>query len=78
MAIKGGTILFAGKMTEAILYRGENTKTINLNGRVMLPGFIDPHVHMAFTMFRHWTDLGPFVNKDLNAAKERAIQAVEK
>lgn len=37
----------------------------------MLPGFIDPHVHMCFSMLDHWQDFGPFVNKDMNQIKEK-------
>lgn len=50
---------------------------VDLHGRTMLPGFIDPHVHMCFTMFRHWTDLSPFINKDLKEVKERLVKAIE-
>jgi imidazolonepropionase-like amidohydrolase len=30
----------------------------------MLPGFIDPHVHMIFAAIDHWVDLGPYKNKN--------------
>lgn len=69
VAIKGEDIVFAGKMVNALIYKGEKTKIIDLKGRTMLPGFIDPHVHMTFTMFRHWLDLSPFENNHLNEVK---------
>jgi predicted amidohydrolase YtcJ len=47
------------------------TKIVDLQGRVMFPGFVDPHVHMCFTMFRHWLDLSPFVNDNMDAVKKR-------
>lgn len=77
MAIKGSEILAAGKLADAIVFRGEKTCMVDLHGQTMLPGFIDPHVHMCFTMFRHWTDLGPFINKDFKEVKERLVKAIE-
>lgn len=77
VAIKGQDILFAGKMAEAIIYKGEKTKVIDLKGRTMLPGFIDPHVHMCFTMFKHWLDLSPFTNKNLQEVKEKLGRRIE-
>lgn len=56
-------------MADALIYKGANTKITDLRGRVMLPGFVDPHVHMCFTMFRHWIDLSPFINKSVNEIK---------
>jgi len=38
---------------------------IDLEKRVILPGFIDPHIHMTFTMIDGWLDLGPFVNSNM-------------
>lgn len=43
----------------------EDTQVIDLEGKTLLPGFIDPHVHMYFTMMEDWLDLGPFTNKNM-------------
>jgi predicted amidohydrolase YtcJ len=56
-------------MADALVYKGANTKIVDLKGRTMLPGFIDPHIHMCFTMFRHWLDMSPFVNADMEQIK---------
>lgn len=76
VAVKAGNIIFAGSKEDALIYQKENTKEIDLNGKVMFPGFIDPHIHMLFTMLKHWVDLGPFVNKDLNDVKKRILTAI--
>lgn len=39
----------------------------------MLPGFIDPHVHMTFCMLDRWLDLGPFTNKSAEDARDHLI-----
>ena len=43
---------------EMALYVGKDTKVIDLNGRTMLPGFIDPHCHFGLT--------GVFLNQKVN------------
>lgn len=65
IAIRGQEIIFVGNATDALTFKGENTVIIDLNGSVLLPGFIDPHVHMTLTMVQHWVDLGPFINANM-------------
>jgi predicted amidohydrolase YtcJ len=45
MAIKGDTILALGSNQEIKKYQGENTRVIDAGGKLVLPGFIDSHVH---------------------------------
>jgi len=46
LAIGGDQIIAAGTNTDVESMRGKNTRTIDLKGRVVLPGFIDTHVHL--------------------------------
>src|SRR5678810_1271260 len=43
IAIKGNEILYVGNDYES--YRGSNTETIDLGGKLILPGLIDNHTH---------------------------------
>jgi len=43
IAIKGNEIVYVGKDYQ--LFNGSNTEMIDLNGKLMLPGFIDNHTH---------------------------------
>lgn len=45
MSVKDGTIVFAGSLDEALQAKGDNTRVINLQGKTLLPGFIDAHSH---------------------------------
>jgi len=45
IAVKGTEILYVGTDAEASEFIGENTKVIDLEGRSLVPGFIDSHVH---------------------------------
>ncbi|SHF64044.1 amidohydrolase [Chryseobacterium vrystaatense] len=47
VALKNGKILFAGTQSEANHYTDDKTKIINLEGKVLLPGFIDVHGHLT-------------------------------
>jgi len=45
VAVKNGDIVFAGDLTDAKAWLGKNTKQQDLNGKMLLPGFIDSHAH---------------------------------
>ena len=45
VAVKDGKILAVGQETEVLKTVGENTKKIDLDGKTMLPGFVDSHGH---------------------------------
>ena len=46
LAIRGNKILAVGSESEVLTAAGKNAKIVNLNGRTVLPGFIDPHTHV--------------------------------
>lgn len=58
-------------------YKNHHTKLIDLQGRTMLPGFIDPHIHMTFVALEDWIDLGPFVNSNMDEVKDRLIAGIK-
>jgi len=45
-AIQGDSIIAIGTQEAIKKYIGKNTKTINAQGRFVVPGFIDAHVHL--------------------------------
>jgi predicted amidohydrolase YtcJ len=45
IAVKDGTIIFAGSNQEAAAYRSDAADVIDLEGKMVLPGFIDSHLH---------------------------------
>ncbi|WP_454045959.1 amidohydrolase [Chryseobacterium sp. Marseille-Q8038] len=47
VAVKDGKILFAGTKSDAEHFSEPATKIINLNGKTLLPGFIDIHGHLT-------------------------------
>lgn len=50
IAIDGeGTILFVGSAADAEAYIGDETNVVDLEGKTVLPGFIDSHLHAPGT-----------------------------
>ena len=45
MAIKGSKILFVGDKKNSLQYKNAQTKVIDLNGKTIIPGFNDAHIH---------------------------------
>lgn len=45
LAIAGGKVMLAGSDADVMALRGPATRMVDLAGRTMLPGFIDPHQH---------------------------------
>ena len=48
LAVKDGTIVFAGPLADARTFIGPRTKAVNLDGKTLLPGFIDTHGHFVY------------------------------
>jgi predicted amidohydrolase YtcJ len=45
VAVRGNQIIYVGTNEGAAVYRGQNTRVIDLGGKMVLPGFQDAHVH---------------------------------
>jgi predicted amidohydrolase YtcJ len=54
LAIQGDKILAVGTQKHVMTFKGANTKEIDLCGRTMLPGLIDPHSHVTLTAAKLW------------------------
>ncbi len=52
-----------------------STELVNLNGRALLPGLIDPHMHSSMVQLADWVDVSPMVAptaEDVFAALRKA------
>jgi hypothetical protein len=69
IAIQGNRILAVGSQEAVREAAGEGANIIDLGGRTLLPGFIEPHMHFALMAgLGHWPDIGPFKYQSTNAA----------
>ncbi|WP_425045719.1 amidohydrolase [Primorskyibacter sp. S87] len=48
VAVRDGRILAAGALSDLLAHQGDTTEIHNLNGRAMVPGFVDSHGHVVF------------------------------
>lgn len=56
VAIKKGKIAFVGNNIDANKFIGSNTQIIDLDGQLMLPGFMDAHCHLI-SSYRYFNEL---------------------
>jgi predicted amidohydrolase YtcJ len=51
VAVQDGKIIKVGSLTKLKAMQGKDTKLINLNGQTLMPGLVEPHVHILGTAF---------------------------
>ena len=77
LAIAGDRLVAVGTDRQAERWRGRRTRVVDLGGRVVVPGFIDAHAHLAsLAGARGWVDLSRA--RSLEAAVERLRSAATK
>jgi predicted amidohydrolase YtcJ len=82
MFVENGIIKAIGSMEDVTPHITVATRSVNLNGKAVMPGFIDPHTHFALSMFLSEAhDLSGFTNENNHevwkSLKEKA-QTTEK
>lgn len=61
LAIRDGRVLAVGSADEVSAAAGRGHQVVDLAGRALLPGFIEPHMHFALMAgLGHLRDVGPF------------------
>ncbi len=62
--VEHGIIKSIGPQEEILTLKKKNTTIVNLEGKTLLPGFIDPHTHPAISTFLHgMVDLSGFTHR---------------
>jgi predicted amidohydrolase YtcJ len=73
LAFRNGRVLAVGSDGDMLALAGKDAKTVQLDGRVVLPGFIEPHMHFGLMAgLGHLEDIGPFKR----ATFDDALQAI--
>jgi len=71
LAIRDGRILAVGDDENVLALAGRDAPEVDLDGRVVLPGFIEPHMHFALMAgLGHLRDIGPFQRVTFEGALE--------
>ena len=65
LAISGNRIVAVGDRAGVVAAIGRPGTVVDLGGRTVLPGFIEPHMHFALMAgMGDWPDIGPFVHEN--------------
>lgn len=86
MAIRDGTILDIGDTERVRRWSGPDTRTIDLDGKTVLPGIVESHVHPVNTMERLYGEelvapgyhFGILVEETPSATVEKIEEVVER
>jgi predicted amidohydrolase YtcJ len=65
VAVRGDRIVFVGKAKDVEAWRGPQTRVVDINGGMLMPGFIDGHNHLAtLAITKLGVNLGGLKGKD--------------
>jgi predicted amidohydrolase YtcJ len=77
-AISGSRVLAVGSRDDVRAAAGRGARIVDLDGRVVLPGFIEPHMHFALLAgLGHLADIGPFQRPTFDDALDAVRQLRE-
>lgn len=74
IAVQGGRIIAIGSEGDVAARAGRGSQVVELGGRTLMPGLIDPHMHMAFVAFEDWLDVSAITTPDF-AGVQQKVQA---
>jgi len=79
LAIRGNKVLAVGSNDAVASAAGSGARIIDLAGRTVLPGLIEPHMHFALlAAFGHIEDIGPFKQPTFDDALKALRKVAEK
>jgi predicted amidohydrolase YtcJ len=73
VVVDSNTIVFVGSTSDAKKYIGDSTKVIDLNGKMVLPGFVESHMHLSLSNL-----LSQSVFLDANGIREQWLDVIRK
>lgn len=68
VVVSEGRIMFVGNNDDVLMYKDDETQIIDLKGRLMVPGFIDSHMHLL--------NLGFFM-RNIDLSGTRSIEDIK-
>lgn len=78
VAVRGNTIIAVGRLEDVQALSGPSTRTIDLNGRTLMPGLIEPHMHSTFVAQDDWIDVGPMTTATFAAVMKKLREGAGK
>ncbi len=78
VAVRGNRILAVGSSADVQAAVQSGARVIDLEGRTLMPGLIDPHMHFVFTAFEDWIDVSPITTPDFASVWAKLKDGVAK
>lgn len=79
VAVTDGKIVFVGDKYAAFKLKDDHTVLVDLQGKTLMPGFINPHTHvMLEALILSSTDVSPFKYKTIDEVMNVLKEAVKK
>jgi predicted amidohydrolase YtcJ len=68
VAVKDGRFTYVGDSAGVLAYQSERTRSINLEGRLVIPGLVDSHAHPGYIEVEQYGQISETNEEDLLAA----------
>ncbi len=75
VGVRDGRIVAVGSVDELASLVAPVTEVVDLAGRALLPGLIDPHMHSAMVVLDDWVDVSPMATPTADAVLRALRQA---
>jgi predicted amidohydrolase YtcJ len=75
VAVRGDRIVFVGSAKDVGAWQGPNTKIVNLDGGMLMPGFVDAHAHPELGFSKMGVDITGIKDKDVILSRVREYVA---
>ena len=68
VAVKSGRFIYVGDSAGVAAYQSGSTRSVNLEGRLVIPGLVDAHAHPGYIDVEQYGDISETNEKDMLAA----------
>jgi len=68
LAIRNGEFIYVGNAADAAPYLSDDTRSIDLEGRLVIPGLVDAHAHPGYIDVEQYGEISATTEEDLLAA----------
>ena len=68
VAVKNGRFIYVGDSAGVVAYRSDSTRSVNLEGRLVIPGLVDSHAHPGYIDVEQYGEISETNEEDLLAA----------
>ena len=68
VAVKNGQFIYVGDSAGVVAYQSDSTRSVNLEGRLVIPGLVDSHAHPGYIDVEQYGEISETNEEDMLAA----------